>query len=702
MPRTLPRLLHALPAYAVNGIAVATGIAVVHALIAALAGVHAGQLAIAGAVCSSLADLPGTGRRNLQRVWRAALLGTVAAALVAWLRPWPAALGVGLAVLTWASMMAMAWGPRAGPVSFAPVLALVFSMAVPRQVPATTLLACHAAGALGYLAWAAFTGWALQRRYRTLALAGALRAMARLLGSRAALLEAAGDDEGKLRNWVGDEAALAEALQAARDQLFDARPSPRADREAAMLLHVIDLRDVLLASRLDLDLIGDDEAGRWVRQRLAQDLRRVAAALQAAEDALRGVSPLGADPVPAADDPFAGVPLRPDDPRMRLVPVLGTRLHQLDDSVRRIHGLLRGQAEPLPVSREDLQLFVSPDDWPLQAVRAQLALRSPVMRHALRAGLALGAAFFIAKALPWASHPHWLVLSVAVVLRGNLEQTLARRNARVLGTLLGCVLVLGLAELPLLQAPAFLVAVGVAHSFVTVRYLVTATAATVMALVQSHLVDPAGGFAIYERAADTLLGAALAWAFSYVLPSWERRSLPRHVTQALTALRGYAQQTLMGELGGDAGVAQRLARRQAYDALGTLAAALQRGTAEPASVRPPMVPLAQLLDHGHRLMAHLSAIRGTRVRRAQALQALPGSGALLAQANDALQAFLGSPREGALPVAPAAPGLASLPGQSPADEPLPWLDRRLQLALSDAHAAGRCARVALAEVRGAG
>ena len=77
-------------------------------------------------------------------------------------------------------------------------------------------------------------------------------------------------------------------------------------------------------------------------------------------------------------------------------------------------------------------------------MRAQWTGHSPVLRHALRAALALGSAYFIALALPWASHPHWLVLGVAVVLRGSLDQTLARRNARVLGTLFGCVLVVAL------------------------------------------------------------------------------------------------------------------------------------------------------------------------------------------------------------------------------------------------------------------
>jgi len=106
-------------------------------------------------------------------------------------------------------------------------------------------------------------------------------------------------------------------------------------------------------------------------------------------------------------------------------------------------------------------VFISTEGWPLAALRAQLNTRSPTFRHAVRMSLALGSAYFIGLVLPWASHPHWLVLSVGVVLRGNLEQTLSRRNDRVLGTMIGCLLVLVLAQFgaPWLSTLAFLVAV---------------------------------------------------------------------------------------------------------------------------------------------------------------------------------------------------------------------------------------------------
>ena len=50
-------LPHRLPAYAVNGIAVAIGVGCVHLVFAAIGGGAAAQIAGTGAVCASLADL---------------------------------------------------------------------------------------------------------------------------------------------------------------------------------------------------------------------------------------------------------------------------------------------------------------------------------------------------------------------------------------------------------------------------------------------------------------------------------------------------------------------------------------------------------------------------------------------------------------------------------------------------------------------
>jgi uncharacterized membrane protein YccC len=456
---------------------------------------------------------------------------------------------------------------------------------------------------------------------------------------------------------------------------------------------------MLLASRLDLDLLGADAVAREVRGALARQLRRLAVELEDTADALQGGTVLANLAKAGPATPFIDVALPPGDGRSRLLPALEDRVKSMSDDVRQIHALLRGADDDLPLSREELQRFVVPDGWPIAALRPHGTLGSPVLRHAIRAALALGSAYYIALALPWASHPQWLVLSVAVVLRGNLEQTLERRNVRVIGTVLGCVLVLLLLYVPSLPLMhfAFLASVGLAHGFSVEHYLVTASAATVMALLQPHLADPSVGFPIAERLADTVLGALLAWAFSFVLPSWERRALPRVITRALEALGAYAGLAL--EAGGGDPVAQRLARRQAYDALGVVATSLKRSLVEPESVRLPQREVELMLDHAQRLMAHLSMVRLAMARSRAALAGQPEAIAALADAGKTLATVL-APRGWTIAgsAEPYVRTLERLPPDPPTHDPLPWFLRRLQVTVHEARVVARAAGAALGKL----
>jgi uncharacterized membrane protein YccC len=221
-----------------------------------------------------------------------------------------------------------------------------------------------------------------------------------------------------------------------------------------------------------------------------------------------------------------------------------------------------------------------------------------------------------------------------------------------------------------------------------------------MALLQAHLAQPGSGFPSAERVADTVLGALLAWGFSYVLPSWERRNLPLTIARGLQALQDYARHSLRS-LDAAGALAQRLARRQAYDALAALAATLQRSAAEPASVRPPVQELALLLDHGQRLMAHLSVLRLMLARGSAELDR-PEATAALQTASEALNAALAASAPSPVADAGATPGIEigveHLPAEPPTQALLPWLLWRLQVTVHDARVTGVAASRALASL----
>src|SRR5690606_23122837 len=178
----------------------------------------------------------------------------------------------------------------------------------------------------------------------------------------------------------------------------------------------------------------------------------------------------------------------------------------------------------LKAVRTAWKLFVSPTSWSLRPLRMLWHWDAPPLRHALRAALAIGTGYLISLALPWATHGYWILVTIVVVLRGSLSQPLERRNSRVAGTLLGCALagaILSTQAPPLVLLVVVPLAQAISHSFAVRRYLITAVAATVVSLVQAHLISAADGpmFNMLERIADTVIGVTIAWGFSYVLPS---------------------------------------------------------------------------------------------------------------------------------------------------------------------------------------
>ncbi len=686
------RLLPRLTAAQINGLSVTLGVIVIQGGFSAAAGPAIAAAAISGAVSTSLPDLPNPPHRVWARLGPAVLITALVTLAVGLCRASPVAMTLLVAVTSFISLMAMAWGLRAGPLSFCGILALVFAMAwgVPEsREDAFEHAGWVLAGSLSYACWARITSQVLRRRYRDLALAAAMSACSRRLRSRAARI--AGEvpvEDQTMRASIADDVLLADALQTARDQVFAARPSPYSRRQVDLLLGLIELRDLLLASRLDVEHLGEDKPGFGWRRALATTQRHLADALDGLAAAVgRGAPP----PHPSADDwrrelaqRLAAVEAPEGDPRMHLIHALQGRLgYMLDDIAKMAARLSDGDRsdEAGAFTPEQMQQFVSPEGLPLAALKTHLNLQSAVMRHAIRASLAMSLAYALGHwVLPWHAHPHWLVLSVAVVLRGNLEQTLSRRNQRIIGTVIGCFVVMALAHVhdePKLLGLIFVSAVGVSHAYVNVYYTVAATSATLMALLQPLLLEPGSHPAVFERLADTFIGAMLAWAFCFVLPSWERRSLQRLSQQLRAVLARHAANVLRWQSSPEQELAQRLSRQQSYSALAALAAAAQRTRVEPSHVRLPEAEIEALLTHGYRLMALLGMVQQMINRRIARLDPALSSAALEA----ATQATVAGLQPGEATPTALDPGEAV-----PADWPehgqqdlTPWLLRRLQL-----------------------
>ncbi len=703
----------ALSPYVTNGLTVSLGLVLVMLAIFETAGLAGASTAAVGITITSLPDVPAPRRRKVMQMLPAPILGAPLFLLVQLVREDTWLLGIVIVAGTFLATMMMAWGKRGGPICFSLIFSMLFSMAA-QPVDSLEAIAVHGlwflTGAALYLLWAVFTTSLLNRRYRAQLLAECLHSFAQILRTQARRFEPQPqrehDSQALLATMLKQQAALADQLQNTRDVVLESPTNPRRQRMAAILLSLLEARDHQMACDLDLDVLLTHQDSTGALPALQQALETTASRLEAMGMALllgRLIRPIRE--LQDLRPRLAGV-LPPRREASELPPDLQTgapdaaallhnmadRIGHINDEVVKMAAIARGDVAPeLAAVRTQWQLFVSTTVWSWKPLLGQLAWRAPTLRYALRATLAVGVGYGVSLHLPWVAHEYWILLTITAVMRGNLAQTVERRNSRIIGTLMGCVLVMAILAAHPGARSIFLavsLAMGLAHAFALRRYLFTSIAATVAGLLQAHLllVGVQPSFAMAERLGDTLLGALLAWVFSYVLPAWERNQIPALVKRSVAAQLDHARLALaLLDSSQTSDLPWRLARREAYNSLSDLTLATQRSLAEPRQVRPPLEPLEALQARSYQLIAQLTAVKSMLLLRRAQLN-LDIARPALEQASKRIEAELSGK---AMPATPpdAEPELPTTAGQpfQPKPDPLlandltPWLLRRLTL-----------------------
>ena len=703
----------ALSQYVTNGLTVSLGLVLIMLAIFESAGLAGAATAAVGVMITSLPDVPAPRKHKILQMLPAPLMGAPLFVLVQLVREDTILLGIVLVAGTFLAVMLMSWGKRGGPICFSLLFSMLFSMAAPNAGSLEKIVehgGWYMLGAGLYLLWGVLTTHLLNQRFRTQLLAECMHIFAQILRTQARRFAPLPDHEALLASMLQQQAALADHLQNTRDLVLESPTTAPRQRLAAMLLGLLEARDHQLACDLDLDVLLSQDASLAGLPAMRQALATTADQLESlALGLLLGRSGQAIKPIADLRPQLTGVlPPRPPtanelpDPlktgapsSVALLHNMADRIGHISDQATHIAALARGDQSPeLAAVRTQWQLFVSATTWSWKPLLGQLAWRAPALRYALRASLALGAGYVVSLHLPWVAHEYWIMLTIVVVMRGNLAQTLQRRNARIAGTLAGCALVmLVLAAHPGARAIFLVVALsmGLAHAFALRRYFYTSIAATMAGLLQAHmlLVGVAPTFAIGERVADTLLGALIAWIFSYVLPTWEHNQIPVLVRRSARAQMLHARLALV--LPDDAQTSDlpwRLARRDAYNSLSDLTLATQRSLSEPRHVRPALEPLEAVQARSYQLLAQLTAVKSLLLLRRTQLDMNVAAPALV-DAMQRISAELAEVTDLAGAAASAShAATVSVAGQpfQPRPHPLvaadltPWLLRRLTLA----------------------
>ena len=603
-----------------NGAFVSLGMATVGLGTALLFRRDIAVLAATGALCASIVDQPGP---LAVKAWMFALavagttLLTVATILAIGHAPM---MSLVVAAMSFVTGLITAYGRRAIGLGVAAVLSLLFGMmATTGVMPVSRHVLVFAAGGVAYSLFALAAAWILCGRNQRLLLGEAVRAFSAYLSAKAELYNPRARTRLALEAMIEAHAAFTERLQAARDLILVGR-SPRRARWQAGLLALLDCFDTVVSSAADIEMLrqsGHTELLlklKGLSAALAADTEQLALALMTPGMSYSHDS--HAAEIAAIERDVKRMTLDEESEEPLTVSAFRSTGHKLALTVERLGHLAQAaDARTTPqaiLPNVDFDAFVQRDRMDPRVLAAQLDFSSPIMRYAIRLTLAMTCGFLLTLMLPGMLHGGWVLLTTALIMRASYSVTKQRRNDRIVGTALGCLIAALLVHyLPRdwLFLPV-LFTVGLAHAFALVDFRVTALAASITALLQLHFIAPpaASGeaFLFLERLADTLIGAGLAWGFSFLLPSWEWRNVPKLVEAKIAADRRYAALSLARQRNDHD---FRLARKRTHDATANLTMTVRRLSDEPKIDRTVLGTLGDLMVANYLFASDLASMR---------------------------------------------------------------------------------------------
>jgi len=251
-------------------------------------------------------------------------------------------------------------------------------------------------------------------------------------------------------------------------------------------------------------------------------------------------------------------------------------------------------------------LILHPKYW-LRSIRLLFNPSTFTTRYALRSAIAAAVAIFLFKWLK-IDHGYWLAFTVIIVVQPYFGATFKKAIDRVIGTVAGGLvggLVIRLnAGIYLREFMLFVCFVCMVY-FIRKRYAVAAFFITLSVVLLFDVEEQLDSTLIITRALATIAGAALAIIAGFaLLPNWDRKWLPIHLTGAIDCNYNYFIQTFFTEKP----INWTKHKRSAESKNSNVFDSFNRYMQEPAIRKRAYTAFYQLITHNVRITRELNNI----------------------------------------------------------------------------------------------
>lgn len=289
--------------------------------------------------------------------------------------------------------------------------------------------------------------------------------------------------------------------------------------------------------------------------------------------------------------------------------------HKLNNIDRVLNNLEKNNR--LRLKSKEVSKFLTPQDYSLDILIRNFNFGSPVFRHALRISLVMLVGFSIGYYFS-IQNAYWILLTIIVIMRPNYGLTKQRTRQRIVGTLIGAVVAVGIVFLTqnkTVYGILALFSLTVAFSMIQRNYRTAAIFITLSIIFIYSLLQPDILNVIEYRIIDTLVGAGLAALGNYILwPTWEALGIREVIGASIKANNEFlAEIDRFYHSKGKLPTSYKLARKKAFMEMGNLSAAFQRMTQEPKSKQKEIGLIFEIVSLNQTFLSALASL-GAYVR----------------------------------------------------------------------------------------
>ncbi|WP_194767963.1 FUSC family protein [Tamlana sp. I1] len=261
---------------------------------------------------------------------------------------------------------------------------------------------------------------------------------------------------------------------------------------------------------------------------------------------------------------------------------------------------------------KDAEQFITPQDYDVKKLRANFTFKSPIFRHSLRLTVTMLIGYIIGYAMEM-QQPYWILLTIVVIMRPSYALTKERTKHRVVGTLIGAAVGVGIVFLtqnPYVYGVIAVLSLIIGFSLVKQNYRNGAAFITLYVIFMYALIHPNILAVIKFRVFDTLIGALLAYIGNYFFwPAWEAKGIKDYFSHAIESFSGFLIEIdKFYHKKGELSTSYSLARKEAFLQVGNLNAAYQRLIQEPKSKQENSAIIYDLITILNTYLSSLSSL----------------------------------------------------------------------------------------------